>query len=239
MVFFPSTTETPRRWYIHRMTLEEALRQLHGLGNDKVAAQHRKHGRGETVLGVRLGDVRKVAKEVKSDHELGLALWDTVVMEARLLAILVMMPTMLSADQLEELVRSTGSTQVHDWLVSYVVKKHSDKETLRRRWMTANDPSLARAGWSLTADRITKNPDGLDPSSLLDRIELEMTGARPDVQWTMNYTLAAIGINVATLRERAVSIGEKLGIYRDYPVSRGCTSPFAPIWIDEIVRRQQ
>ena len=33
-------------------------------------------------------------------------------------------------------------------------------------------------------------------------------------------------------------IGEKLGIYRDYPVSKGCTSPFAPIWINEMVRRQ-
>jgi len=26
--------------------------------------------------------------------------------------------------------------------------------------------------------------------------------------------------------------------YRDYPVSKGCTSPFAPIWINEMVRRQ-
>jgi hypothetical protein len=28
------------------------------------------------------------------------------------------------------------------------------------------------------------------------------------------------------------AIGEKLGIYRDYPCSPGCTSPFAPIWIN-------
>jgi len=32
--------------------------------------------------------------------------------------------------------------------------------------------------------------------------------------------------------------GESLGIYRDYPVSKGCTSPFAPIWINEMVSRQ-
>jgi hypothetical protein len=34
------------------------------------------------------------------------------------------------------------------------------------------------------------------------------------------------------------AIGEMLGIYRDYPVSKGCTSPFAPIWIDYMVSRQ-
>jgi 3-methyladenine DNA glycosylase AlkD len=40
------------------------------------------------------------------------------------------------------------------------------------------------------------------------------------------------------LRKRAIAIGEQLGIYRDYPVSKGCTSPFAPIWINAMVSRQ-
>jgi hypothetical protein len=34
-------------------------------------------------------------------------------------------------------------------------------------------------------------------------------------------------------------MGEKMGIYRDYPVSKGCTSPFAPIWINEMVGRME
>jgi 3-methyladenine DNA glycosylase AlkD len=54
----------------------------------------------------------------------------------------------------------------------------------------------------------------------------------------MNFCLAGIGIHVPKLRNRAIAIGEKLGLYRDYPVSKGCTSPFAPIWINEMVRRQ-
>jgi len=58
------------------------------------------------------------------------------------------------------------------------------------------------------------------------------------VQWTMNSTLAEIGIHFPKLRKRAIAIGEKLGIYRDYPVSKGCTSPFAPIWINFMVSRQ-
>ena len=65
-----------------------------------------------------------------------------------------------------------------------------------------------------------------------------MTKAVPVVQWTMNNTLAGIGIHAPRLRKRAIAIGEKLGIYRDYPVSKGCTSPFAPIWIDFMVKRQ-
>lgn len=41
------------------------------------------------------------------------------------------------------------------------------------------------------------------------------------------------------LGERALAIGEKLGIYRNYPCSKEYTSPFAPIWINEMVKRQR
>jgi hypothetical protein len=54
----------------------------------------------------------------------------------------------------------------------------------------------------------------------------------------MNTALANIGINHPALRERALEIGERLGIYRNYPTPKGCTSPFAPLWINEMVRRQ-
>ncbi len=78
----------------------------------------------------------------------------------------------------------------------------------------------------------------MDISRILDRLESERGKAVPQVQWTMNSALDQIGIQFPELRDRAIAIGEKLGIYRDYPVSKGCTSPFAPIWIEEMVRRQ-
>jgi 3-methyladenine DNA glycosylase AlkD len=54
----------------------------------------------------------------------------------------------------------------------------------------------------------------------------------------MNVALANIGIHHAEHRARALAIGEALGVYRDYPTPPGCTSPFAPIWIGEMVRRE-
>jgi 3-methyladenine DNA glycosylase AlkD len=65
-----------------------------------------------------------------------------------------------------------------------------------------------------------------------------MANAPAPAQWTMNYCLAEIGIHFPELRERAIAIGERLGLYRDYPCSKGCTSPFAPIWIEAMVARQ-
>jgi 3-methyladenine DNA glycosylase AlkD len=188
---------------------------------------------------VQRGDVRKLAKKIKTDHGLALALWETGNIDARFLSILVVEPKSLSADELDRMVRSDSFADLSDWLISYVGKQHPDKETLRRRWMTDDDPMAARAGWNLTAERIASSPDGIDVAALLDRIESEMAGAAPAVQWTMNSSLAQIGIHFPELRARALAIGERLGIYRDYPVSKGCTSPFAPIWIKYMVDRQR
>lgn len=220
------------------MTLEATLTQLESLGNEKVRAHNKKNGAGDDQFGVRLGDIRKLAEKIKSNDQLAIALWDTGNIDARLLAILLIKPKSVSRDDMDRMVRSVDFVQVADWLNSYVVRNHPEKESLRQAWMDEEDPWAARAGWSLTSERIAKTPDGLDLPALLDRIESEMGNAAPEVQWTMNFCLAGIGIHFPRHRKRALAIGEKLGIYRDYPVSRGCTSPFAPIWINEMVRRQ-
>jgi 3-methyladenine DNA glycosylase AlkD len=226
-------------------TLEEALRQLKSLSNEGVRAQNAKSnpffgdGAGDNQFGVALGDIRAVAKKIKTDHALALALWDTGNVDAQFLATLLMEPKKLSVREMDRLVRSISYVRVADWLISYVLANFPDKETLRKGWMNDRDRWAARAGWQLTASRVAKDPDGLDLPALLDRIESEMAGARPEVQWTMNNTLANIGIHNPKLSKRAIAIGEKLGIYRDYPVSKGCTSPFAPTWINFMVDRQK
>ena len=224
-------------------TLKEALRQLESLANAGVRAQNAKSGHwgpgaGDNQFGVKHGDIRVLAKTIKADHQLAMSLWQTGNIDAQYLAILLFKPKDLSANEVDRLVRSVTFGWVADWLTNYVVKQHPDKETLRQEWMAADDRWASRAGWSLTAERVAKSPDGLDHPALLDRIESEMGTADPVVQWTMNSTLAEIGIHVPKLRPRAVAIGEKLGIYRDYPVSKGCTSPFAPTWINYMVSRK-
>ena len=220
------------------MTLEETLRQLESLGNAGVRAQNAKSGAGDNQFGVKRGDLRILANKIKTNHDLALSLWKTGNIDAQFLATLLLKVDLLSANEMERMVKSVTWVWVADWLHSYVLKEHADKETLRKKWMTSDDRWAARAGWALTAGRVAKGPEGLELAALLDRIEKEMGAAAPEVQWTMNACLAEIGIHFPKLRKRAIAIGEKLGIYRDYPCSKGCTSPFAPIWINEMVKRQ-
>lgn len=217
---------------------KDVVAQLKAMGNEKTRALHLKNAPSANTFGVKMGDIRKVAAKIKSDHALALELWRTGIVDAQLLAILILKPKELSATELDEMVRTVGIAWVADWLASNVTKEHPDKESLRVKWMKDKNPWAARAGWSLTAGRVAREPEGLDIPALLDRIEKEMPKADPAAQWTMNNTLAGIGINHEQYRKRALVIGEKLGVYRDYPVSKGCTSPFAPMWINEMVKRQ-
>ncbi|MCG3128628.1 MAG: hypothetical protein CHACPFDD_03517 [Phycisphaerae bacterium] len=273
------------------MNLKETLATLESLGDDKRREWNVKNGAGKTkTFGCATGDIRALAKKIKTNHELALELWKTGNVDAQLLAILLMKPTSISAAEVDRLVRSATFVWVADWLNAYIVKElpPADKESLRIKWMDDKDGWAARAGWNLTASRIAQTAkagkagaagkagtratakevakpdkppkaaepakaarpakgtravadggaDHLDLPALLDRIESEMAAAPPEAQWTMNAALANIGIHDAKLRKRAIAIGEKLGIYRDYPCSKGCTSPFAPIWINEMVKRQ-
>ena len=220
------------------MTLKEALAQLKALSNEKMRAHNMKHGAGDNQFAVKLGDIRKLANKIKTSHPLALELWNTENMDARLLATLIIDPEKLSQNNIEKMVRSAKLIQVADWLYAHVIKLYPDNESLRKKWMSSKDVMCARAGWSLTGGCVIRNPDALDLSAILDRIETEMAGAAREVQWTMNSTLAQIGIQFPKYRNRAIAMGEKLGVYRDYPVPKGCTSPFAPIWINEMVRRR-
>lgn len=216
--------------------LAEVMAELAALEDPKARQVNERHGDDH---GVNLGKLRALAKRLKTQQDLACQLWQTGDTAARLLAILVCRPKAFGRDELDVMLREARTPKVHDWLVTNVVKKNPHAEELRVAWSADPDPVVASAGWALTAERVAKKPEGLDLAALLDVIEAEMKDAPDRLQWAMNNCLAQIGIDHAEHRARAIDIGERLAVLKDYPTSPGCTSPYAPTWIAEMVRRQQ
>jgi 3-methyladenine DNA glycosylase AlkD len=216
-------------------TVAEVLAELATLEDPKTRAVNEKHGDDH---GVNLTKLRAVAKRLKTQQDLARQLWDTGDSAARLVAILICRPKAFERDELDAMLRAARTPKVHDWLVSYVVKKSPHAEDLRVAWFADADPVVASAGWALTTERVAKKPAGLDLAGLLDVIEARMKRAPDRLQWAMNHCLAQIGIEHAEYRARALDIGERLEVLKDYPTPPNCTSPFAPVWITEMVRRQ-
>ncbi|MEU3723014.1 DNA alkylation repair protein [Streptomyces sp. NPDC031705] len=210
------------------------MAELAALEDPKIRAVNERHGDDH---GVNLTRLRAVAKRLKTQQDLARDLWATDDTAARLLALLICRPKAYARDELDAMLRGARTPKVQDWLIGYVVKKSPHAEELRAAWFADPDPVVASAGWALTTERVAKKPAGLDIPGLLDTIGAEMKDAPDRLQWAMNHCLAQIGIEHPEHRARALAIGERLEVLKDYPTSPGCTSPYAPTWINEMVRR--
>nr|WP_235569886.1 DNA alkylation repair protein [Nocardia sp. Root136] len=216
-------------------TVDEVMAELAALDDPRIRAVNEKHGDDH---GVNLTELRALAKRLKTQPVLARLLWDTDDTAAKLLALRICRPKIFERDELDAMIRQARTPKVHDWLVNYVVKKNPHAEELRTVWFADPDPVVASAGWALTTERVAKKPDGLDLTGLLDLIEAQLKTAPDRLQWAMNHCLAQIGIDHPDHRARALDIGERLQVLKDYPTPPGCTSPFAPAWITEMVGRQ-
>jgi 3-methyladenine DNA glycosylase AlkD len=217
------------------VTLNDVMRELAALEEPKMREANERRGDDH---GVNLTHLRALAKRLKTQHELALQLWATGDTAARLLATLVCRPKSFEATELEVMIRDIRSPKLLDWFVVNVVKPGRHAEPLRVAWKDG-DEVVGRAGWSLTTERVVKRAEGLDLEALLDQIEKEMKRAPAHKQWAMNHCLAEIGIHHRQYRKRAIAIGERLAVLIDYPASPGCTPPYAPAWIAEMVRRHE
>ena len=217
-------------------TVAGVLAELAALDDPRTREVNARHGDDH---GVNLGALRALAKRLKTQPDLARRLWETGDTAARLLAVLVCRPKAFERAELDAMLRAARAPKVHDWLVNYVVKKSPHAEELRLAWSADPDPAVASAGWALTTERVAKKPGGLDLDGLLDVIEARMKDAPDRLQWAMNHCLAQIGISHAGHRARAIDIGERLQVLKDYPTPPNCTSPYAPVWITEMMRRQQ
>jgi 3-methyladenine DNA glycosylase AlkD len=193
--------------------LDEILGELAALEDAKMREANERHGDDH---GVNLAKLRALAKRLKTQHELALELWKTGDTAARLLATLVCKPKALTADDLDAMIRDIRSPRLLDWFVVNVVKPGRHAEELRLRWKDGGN-LVGRAGWSLTTARVVKKAQGLDLPALLDQIEKEMKQAPAEKQWAMNHCLAEIGIHHASLRSRAIKIGERLKVRHRLP----------------------
>jgi 3-methyladenine DNA glycosylase AlkD len=217
------------------MDRQSVMKQLAAWEHPKMRAVNAKHGAGENQFGVNLGKLRGLAAKIKRDHTLALELWHSGNIDAMNLATLIMDPKQLTQPDVERLAKDLSYFTTTDWFVKNVVRALPFKSELCRKWAASTKEYIARAGWTLMAGQLEEN----DPDELLDTIEKRMKSAPFRTQEPMNYCLVRIAVDYPKLRKRAIAIANKLEVLKDYPVPKGCTSPFAPIWIAYILEHRK
>lgn len=186
----------------------------------------------------KLGDLRKIAKEIKVDHELAMELWSSGKFLPRLLSILIMDKKLLSEEVLDELVDDMQihtydeSNNLMDWLLANQLTKNKKLTTLMESWEDSPYALQRRTYWYHQGRlRWTGKTPPNNTSDLVTAIEAKISQEQPEVQWAMNFTAGWIGVYEKQYRKRCVIIGEDTGLYKDEKVSKGCTPNYLPEFI--------
>ncbi|GFZ91994.1 DNA alkylation repair protein [Compostibacillus humi] len=194
----------------------------------------------------KLGELRKIAKEIKKDHELAMELWSTGEFLPRILAILIMNKKLLSEEVLNMLDRDMQShpskerTNLMDWLMANHLTKSKKTIALIESWENSPSALQRRTYWYYQARlRWTGQTPPDNTEELLSAIEANIAKEKPEVQWAMNFTAGWIGVYDEKYRERCMKIGEKTGLYKDEIVAKGCTPNYLPEFITMEVNKRQ
>jgi 3-methyladenine DNA glycosylase AlkD len=193
----------------------------------------------------KMGDLKKLGKEIKKDHQLALELWSTGEYYPRLLATLTFDPKLLAEDVIDQLASdmlrhdSTERNQLSDWLLANQLMKDKKLISLIVTWPKNPSPVLRRWFWYHQARlRWVGQTPPENSADLLDSIENNIANAEPEVQWVMNFCAGQIGIHEPKFRSRCIKLGEATGLYKDDRVAKNCTPSYLPEFIRiEVAKR--
>lgn len=187
---------------------------------------------------VKFGDLKKLAKEIKRDHDLALELWASGHYHPRLLATLIFDKNLLTAGTLEELASDIRAheederTHLADWLLANQLMKSRKLVSLIETWREHSSSILRRLFWYHQARlRWTGQTPPPNSEDLLEALERDLAKDEPDVQWAMNFCAGQIGVFEPKLRSRCIRLGKKLGLYKDDVVAKNCTPSYLPEFI--------
>lgn len=195
----------------------------------------------------KFGDIKKLGKEIKKDHELALELWSTGDYHPRLLSTLIFDKKLLTEKVIDGLATDLLDHErnerdvLGDWLLANQLTKDKKLLGLLESWRESSTPVLRRWYWYYQARlRWTgKTPPPENSAELLDLVEKHMASEEPEVQWAMNFCACQIGVFESKLRSRCIKIGTKLGLYKNEPVARNCTPSYLPEFIKIEVEKRK
>ncbi|HEM6120539.1 TPA: DNA alkylation repair protein [Streptococcus suis] len=221
--------------------LNTILTQLQAASHAGTLKRYEKIGETKPYYGVPMGAISGIAKAYKNQLDLFVPLWQTGVLEAQYLSIQLAKakPDQLSTADLENCLKEEFSVNVLDKLASIILSKRKDSKDWETYLLDKNSTIFQRIGWFLRAKYFAgKTASNQEIEETLAYISEHLQTADPLVQWTMNQCLVEIAVAYPDYLEQGLAIGQELAVYVDMKVPKGCTSAYAPDWIEALLRKK-
>jgi 3-methyladenine DNA glycosylase AlkD len=197
------------------MTAQDIVAELKVLGTEKTRAMWLKHGAKEPCLGVKVEDMKKIQKRVKTDYAMALELFDTGIADAMYLAGLIADDARMTRKDLQKWVEKANWGWVCEYTVPWVASGSPHGREMALKWIESKDEAIAASGWgtygSLVAIKADADLDLGEIKSLLDRVAQTIHQQPNRVKYVMNGFVIAVGCFVKPLHEAAVETGKRVG----------------------------
>ncbi|MBW8012596.1 MAG: DNA alkylation repair protein [Chloroflexi bacterium] len=189
------------------------LGRLQAMGDPEDAAGMARFGINiEKAYGIRIPELRKLAKELGKDHQLALELWDSGMHEARILASMLDDPKQVTEDQMEAWVSDFNSWDLCDQCCGNLFDKTPYAYDKVVEWSARPEEFIKRAGFALLAWLALHDKVAPDEQfeSFLPLILREATDERNFVKKAVNWALRHIGKRNLSLNSKAIMAAEKM-----------------------------
>jgi len=193
--------------------VDDIVAQLKSLGNPKDAEGMARYGvTGLEIYGVRIPQLRKLARQLKRNHALALALWQIPARETRILACMIADPRQVDEELLEAWVQDFNNWEVCDQCCMNVFEKTRWAWEKAMAWSYREETFVKRAGFVLMARLAVSDKDAPDErfEPFLRRVEEEAHDERPMVHKAVSWALRQIGKRNPSLRTQALRLAQRL-----------------------------
>lgn len=164
------------------------------------------------LLGVNLPTLRKLGREIGKDHRLALALWDSGIHEAMILASLIDDPAMVTEAQMERWVVGFDSWGVCDQVIGNLFDKTPYAYTKAVQWAEREEEFVKRAGYVMMATLAVHDKKASDKTfvKFFPLIKKGATDERNFVKKAVNWALRQIGKRNPALRGKAIELAGEI-----------------------------
>jgi 3-methyladenine DNA glycosylase AlkD len=192
---------------------EAVVARLTALGSERDRAGMARFGINvDRALGVSVTSLRRLRRDLPTDHALAAALWETGIHEARILASMVEEPGRVTAGQMDRWARDFDSWDLCDQCCQNLFWRTSHADSRVRRWAGRRAEFVKRAAFALMASLAVKDRSGPDERFLeyLDIVEGAATDPRNFVRKAVSWALRQIGKRDRRLHRAAVGTARRI-----------------------------
>ncbi len=218
------------------MTINAALKELKSHGTAQNRKVYARHGVKREMFGVSFAHLKAMAKKIKVDHDLAVALWNSGNHDARVLATMIADAAAFDAKTLDAWAKAADNYIIADSL-SGLVGRSKHAQAKAEKWHMSKDEFVGQIGWNLV--NLLAMDAGVCEDAFFEpymqQIERDIHKHGNRTRHAMNMALCGIGIYREGLRERALAVAGQIGKVEVDHGETGCKTPDAAAYIRKAV----